>query len=126
MDEDYFVYGEEADWCWRFWKAGWPCVFTPRARIEHVDGGSKSTEQVRVRMFVQLQKSLLIFHRKNLGWLPWAAARVLFVVSMTLRSMLWGGHALLGGGAQARMRAACAVAALRFHLSGVEPATDRR
>ena len=53
MDEDYFVYAEETDWCFRFWRAGWRCVFTPQARIIHLDGGGKSTSQVSVKMFVQ-------------------------------------------------------------------------
>ena len=67
MDEAYFVYSEEADWCYRFSQAGWRRVFTPCARIVHLDGGAKSTSQASKKMFVQLQKSSMIYHRKNLG-----------------------------------------------------------
>ena len=37
------VYAEEADLCFRMWKAGWPCVFMPTAQIIHRDGGGKCT-----------------------------------------------------------------------------------
>jgi GT2 family glycosyltransferase len=48
-------------------QAGWRRVFTPSAKIIHLDGGAKSTSQVTVRMFVKLQKRFVLFHRKNLG-----------------------------------------------------------
>jgi GT2 family glycosyltransferase len=121
MDEAYFVYGEEADWCYRFGKAGWPCVFSPLVQVVHADGGKQSTSQIPVRMFVQLQKSLLIFNRKNLGFWAWLAAKMIFVGSMTFRSLgflassLWKGR-------PAWLRARCTLAALRYQLTGWEPA----
>ena len=39
LDEDYFIYTEETDLCFRFARAGWRRVFTPSARILHVCGG---------------------------------------------------------------------------------------
>jgi GT2 family glycosyltransferase len=122
MDEDYFVYGEEADWCFRFRRHGWRCTFTPIARIVHHDGGGKSTSQARLRMYVQLQKSLLIFHRKNLGMAAFVLARVVFCAAMTARSVWWLLWGLFEGGARARLEAACSLAALKFHLFGIEPA----
>lgn len=85
MDEDYFVYAEETDWCFRFRKAGWRCIFTPLARIIHLDGGSKSTEQISVKMFVQHQKSLLIFFRKNRRSREWVAVKIIFIGTMLLK-----------------------------------------
>jgi GT2 family glycosyltransferase len=121
MDESYFVYAEEADWCFRFYKAGWRRVFYPGARIIHVDGGGKSTSQVNVKMRVQLQKSTMIYFRKNLGYLPWLAAKILFLISNAARYLTWLASSLLTRDPNARGKAAAATAALRFHLFGVDP-----
>lgn len=122
LDEDYFVYGEEADWCFRIWKAGWRCVFAPVGQIIHLDGGGKSTSQVSIRMFVQLQKSLMIFQRKNLGWRAWAAAKLVYTVSNLIRGVAWLALAMVRRDATLRRKASAAAAALKFHLRGVEPA----
>jgi GT2 family glycosyltransferase len=125
MDESYFVYAEETDWCYRFRRAGWRCAFAPVGRILHVHGGGQSTGQVSVRMTVQLQRSLLIFHRKHLGRAAWAATKCLFVVAMASRAVGWSLRSAIarGAGAKARARAGarCAAAALRHHLTGREP-----
>jgi len=118
MDEDYFVYAEEADWCFRFWKHGWRCRFTPSAQIIHRDGGSHSTKQISARMFVQQQKSLLIFHRKNRGWWSWAATKVLFMLSMLPRYVIFCARSAVTRDSRAAQRARCARAALAFHLCG--------
>ncbi|MDW8184270.1 MAG: glycosyltransferase family 2 protein [Anaerolineae bacterium] len=36
LDEGYFVYGEEVDWCWRAWQAGWEVAVVPQARVIHL------------------------------------------------------------------------------------------
>lgn len=121
MDESYFVYAEEADWCFRFYKAGWRRVFYPGARIIHIDGGGKSTSQVNVKMWVQLQKSTMIYFRKNLGFVPWLMAKALFLISNAARYLAWIASAAFTKDSNARGKAAAATAALRFHLFGVDP-----
>jgi GT2 family glycosyltransferase len=121
MDGDYFVYAEEADWCFRFWKAGWRCVFAPVGQIIHLDGGGKSTSQVSVRMFVQLQKSLMLFQSKNLGRRAFYAAKLIYVASNSARVVAWGALSVFRNDRELRQRATAALAALRFHLLGIEP-----
>lgn len=121
MDEDYFVYAEETDWCWRFWQAGWRCVFTPVARIIHRDGGSKSTEKVSIKMFVQQQKSLLIFHRKQLGRFSWITAKIIYVLTMLVRYLGFSVLSLFKQNGKALKKAAQSLAALKFHLFGKMP-----
>lgn len=98
MDEVYFLYFEETDWCYRFYRAGWRAVFWPGARIIHVDGGSKSTNQDEVGMSVQYQKSLLTFFKKHYGNTSYFAVRVLRVISFVLRCCCWTLVALLKWG----------------------------
>ena len=35
LDEDYFMYGEDIDWCYRIKKAGWKIMFSPQTSILH-------------------------------------------------------------------------------------------
>ncbi|MBC8391739.1 MAG: glycosyltransferase family 2 protein [Deltaproteobacteria bacterium] len=120
MDEDYFVYGEETDWCWRFRKAGWKCVFSPIARIIHLDGGGKSTSQLSVRMYVQIQKSLLLFHRKQRGFFSWIAAKTIYIVSMLVRYAIFSIISLFGKYSDVSKKATQSLAAMKFHFSGIE------
>jgi len=55
LDEGYFMYCEEIDWCLRAKRAGWAIYCVPRARIVHLAG--QSTSQFRERMFVALWQS---------------------------------------------------------------------
>jgi GT2 family glycosyltransferase len=120
MDDDYFMYAEEADWCHRFWSAGWRCRFTPRARIMHLDGGGKSTAQVSAKMYVHLQKSLLRFHRKNLGVVQWALAKALYAVIMPGRAAAFRLLGVLGSSDRWRPGYLQAAAATRYHLLRTE------
>jgi GT2 family glycosyltransferase len=121
MDEDYFVYSEESDWCYRFWKAGWRCVFIPNASIIHRDGGNKSTDLVKAKMYIQMQKSILIFHKKHLGKMSWLAAKSLYVIAMVLSSIMYKLLSLLRAGRVSSEKAALSYAALKYHLLGIEP-----
>jgi len=122
LDEAFFVYAEEADWCFRMARAGHGRVFTPSARIIHREGGGKSTRLMSVKMYVQLQESLLIYHRKNLGRASFAFMKALFATTMAARALIMACASLLGGGERAAKMSAQSRAALRFHLFGTRPA----
>ena len=52
FDEDFFMYGEDLDWCFRFQEAGWKIYYTPDTRIIHYKGESTKKNQLRyVRLF---------------------------------------------------------------------------
>jgi GT2 family glycosyltransferase len=121
LDESYFVYTEEADLCFRFASAGWRRVFTPSARIIHVCGGSASTKQVSVKMFVQMQKSTMIYFEKNNGLMAWFSAKIIYVVSNSLRGIAWLGLSIFRRDEAMRRRASAAFAANAYHLRNVEP-----
>jgi GT2 family glycosyltransferase len=122
MDEDYFIYAEETDWCFRFWLASWRRVFTPVGRIIHRDGGNKSTDKARVKMYVQLQKSMMIFYRKNCGLFTWMIAKIIYSVEMLAKAVFWKIVSLIQNRDRARLETQKSLAALKFHLFGIEPA----
>lgn len=118
LDERFFIYSEEADWCRRIRAAGRTCAFEPSARILHLDGGSKSTEQVRAPMHVEMQRSKVLYVAKHHGPVWAAAMRALYAVSAALRLALFGPLGALPGRTRDRARARLAGAALAFHLTG--------
>jgi GT2 family glycosyltransferase len=63
LDERFFMYAEEVDWCYRIRQAGWSIWQEPRARVTHVGGAA--TSQFRSRMQLALHKSRLRFFRKH-------------------------------------------------------------
>ncbi|HZQ07681.1 MAG TPA: glycosyltransferase family 2 protein [Anaerolineae bacterium] len=63
LDPAYFMYTEEADWCWRARQAGWTIWYEPAARVIHAGGGS--SRRVQSAMRAQLYKSKLLFFIKH-------------------------------------------------------------
>ncbi|MFC1634161.1 glycosyltransferase family 2 protein, partial [Planctomycetota bacterium] len=59
MDEAYYVYGDDPDWCYRFEKQGWKNLYTPHATIIH--HGGQTTRQRPQKFKLQLYGSTLIF-----------------------------------------------------------------
>jgi N-acetylglucosaminyl-diphospho-decaprenol L-rhamnosyltransferase len=65
MDEQFFMYSEEVDWCYRVRRAGWAIWQAPAARVTHVGGAA--TRQFRTHMLIALYESRLRFFRKHYG-----------------------------------------------------------
>lgn len=63
LDEGYFMYVEEVDWCRRARERGWQIWHEPRARAVH--HGGQSTRQAADQMFVQLWRSRLRYYDKH-------------------------------------------------------------
>ena len=50
LDERYFMYYEEVDFCRRASKAGWPCWYVPESRIVHLVGQSSGVTDVKLAL----------------------------------------------------------------------------
>lgn len=62
LDEDFFFYFEEVEWCRRARLAGWEVFYVPEARAVHVLGGT--TTRYRNEARVELQRSKLLYFQK--------------------------------------------------------------
>ena len=63
LDEQFFMYGEDLDWCYRIKEAGWKIFYIPSTQIIHYKGESlKRSDIDEVRVFYQAMK---IFARKH-------------------------------------------------------------
>ena len=87
LDDSFFLFSEEVDWCYRFAQAGWEVVFTPEAEAVHVGGASHGG-----RLFDQQLLGHLRFLAKHRGLAYAERARKLLVVSLRLRGLLFRGE----------------------------------
>lgn len=65
LDEGYFMYAEEVDWCYAMKRAGWQVWYHPQAKIIHHGGGSSRNR--RTQREGDLYRSRVRFFRKNYG-----------------------------------------------------------
>jgi GT2 family glycosyltransferase len=86
-DEDYFLFSEETDWCFRFREAGWEVVFFPGAECVHVRGASHSG-----RLYRENLRGHLLFLTKHRGPKVAERARRLLLASLRLRGLLFRGE----------------------------------
>jgi len=76
LDEGFFIYAEEIDWCMRLRAAGWSALCAPAIGVIHHE--AQSTRQFRERMFVALWKSRLrLFAKHYSPAFNWAARRLI-------------------------------------------------
>jgi GT2 family glycosyltransferase len=87
MDEQFFMYAEETDWCYRFKKANWKVMFTPVGEIIHL--GGQSSRQKKAQMILQLRSSILLFIKKHKSSLVYTIACVLVALFFFLRVPYW-------------------------------------
>jgi len=64
LDEDYWLYMEDLDWCYRFWQAGWPVLYHPGAEVIHVKGGSASSHR-SWRSNYAFHRGMWLFYRRH-------------------------------------------------------------
>ncbi len=65
LDEDYFFFLEETDWCFRMRRAGWKVYHLPAISVFHLQG--KSKEKSPVKAWIEYYRSLYLFFKKNRG-----------------------------------------------------------
>src|ERR687888_742253 len=90
FDEDFFMFSEETDWCYRFRQAGWTVLFFPGAEFVHVGGAS--TRQNWSPMFREQVRGHLRFLAKHRGTREAERGRRLLLAGVRLRLLLFRGE----------------------------------
>ena len=62
LDERFFMYWEDADWCRRMWEKGWKVVYYPKAPVVHHVGAS--SEHRVLRSTYDFHKSAYLLYEK--------------------------------------------------------------
>jgi len=63
LDEGYWLYMEDLDWCHRFWDAGWKVFYEPAGTALHVKGGSSAGRRA-FRQEVAFHRGMARFYRR--------------------------------------------------------------
>ncbi len=82
LDERFFMYWEDADWCRRMWRAGWKVVYYPKSSVVHYVG--VSSKQLIPRTLIEFHKSsyrLFAKYSKSFHWI----VNSLVIASLALR-----------------------------------------
>jgi GT2 family glycosyltransferase len=63
LDEGYWLYMEDLDWCRRFWDAGWKVFYEPAGVALHVKGGSSDSRRAP-RQEIAFHRGMARFYRR--------------------------------------------------------------
>lgn len=108
LDETFFFFGEETDWCRRIASAGWAIRFAPVGEIIH--HGSASARKLNHRRDLLLTDALVRLNRKHGGALAAAAVWTLLLGFNLSRALFWTCRAVIHSKAADRARHFRAVA----------------
>lgn len=104
LDEDFFLYAEEADWAYRASRLGWKHAVVPEVRAVHL-GAATSTDPARRE--AHFHGSQERYQRKHFGRTGWLVTRVAVVLGATARGVARRGE-----------RRARSTRSLRIYLHG--------
>jgi N-acetylglucosaminyl-diphospho-decaprenol L-rhamnosyltransferase len=63
LDEGYWLYMEDLDWCHRFWDAGWKVFYEPAGVALHVKGASSGGRR-RLKQEIAFHRGMARFYRR--------------------------------------------------------------
>lgn len=64
LDEGYWLYMEDLDWCYRFWRRGWRVFYEPAGSVLHVKGGSSGARRAP-RQEIAFHRGMGRFYRRH-------------------------------------------------------------
>ncbi len=92
LDEEFFMFYEEVEWCWRIKRAGLRIVYLPQSRVVHHWMGS--VRQHSRLMTIKLFQSMLVYYRKTAGPATRLAALGVYIAGFTKNELLYMGVAV--------------------------------
>ncbi len=64
LDEDYFMYGEDIDWCYRIKSAGWKIIYYGKSEIIHYKGASSKKQ--KSKLIFEFYRAMYLFFIINI------------------------------------------------------------
>ena len=89
LDEDYFFFYEEIDWCFRMNRAGWRVCHLPQIEIFHF--GGQSTKNMDLRARVESWRSRYLYFAKTAG----LSRTALVALGLTQTIMRFTGYSVM-------------------------------
>jgi GT2 family glycosyltransferase/glycosyltransferase involved in cell wall biosynthesis len=94
MDERYWLYAEDIDWCRRFWERGWKVLYWPGVEIVHRKGGSSGdirgwtlNRAFHRSMWLFYSKHVAPGHSRTVSGLVWVGVWAKFASSALLNAL---------------------------------------
>jgi GT2 family glycosyltransferase len=121
MAEDYFMYSEDTDWCWRFYTAGWKILYSPAPKFMHIHKASSS--KCAPQMLIYQRRSVLMFMEKKSGKFVRWIANTMFILSSALKLPILLVRRLLGKIKSEDWQNECQSvrAVLMYHCFNIQP-----
>lgn len=91
MDEDFFLYFEEVDFCRRARTAGWECWYVPESRVVHLEGAStgiRAASKRRGKYWFDSRRRFFVKHYGVAGLVIGDVLRAIGRLSYLLRKVL--------------------------------------
>ena len=85
MDDRFFLYWEDADWCYRMWEKGWKVIYFPQACICHYAG--KSSDNRPLPSIYHFHRSSYILHEKYTEF-PYLLFNPLVLLMLAFRGII--------------------------------------
>jgi GT2 family glycosyltransferase len=82
LDEGYFLFFEETDWCYRMKGAGWKVYHVPQFQIVHFQGKSAAGEKKRAKL--EYYRSRYRFFKKNRGRWAWLLLHIGLLIKLVV------------------------------------------
>ncbi len=67
FDENFFLYFEDTDLCWRMNQSNWKCLLIPKARVDHIGNASTQGDLAIWRSYYHTRNRLLFFLKTKQG-----------------------------------------------------------
>jgi len=86
LDEGYYMYCEDVDWCYRARQAGWRIYYLPQAVVTHAIG--RSSDQRPLRMVAEFHRSMGRYYWKHYASAVFPLLRPLVQAGIWLRALI--------------------------------------
>jgi GT2 family glycosyltransferase len=102
LDERFFIYKEDVDWCKRFADDGWAVRFYPAASAIHYGGASSAVAPAK--FLIEMEKANLQYWRKHHTWVGQTVSTIVVLAHYLTRMCGWMLIYLLKPGKNVRPR----------------------
>ena len=90
FDEDFFLYWEETDLCYRLARAGWRLAWAEKAVVTHLGGSSIASDRSQALS----AQSLALYFKKRVGRFRWIVLTCVFLAVFALSGLYAAGASL--------------------------------
>ncbi len=89
LDERFFMYYEEVDWCLRARKRGWSVLYDPTTSIIHKAPLASKKNRINLKIVIEVRRSHLYYFRKNRGIAEFVAVACATLFLLLVKRTRW-------------------------------------